>query len=422
LKIGIIGAGASGLMAGRELTSKKISNFIIEARSRPGGRIHTIYQPACLELGAEFIHGKGGILQTLIDKAGLRTVSAEGVHLKGAGARIKEIQFWESIDKILVKIKKGKREDITFKEFLNGKESLLSAEEKRNISNFISGFNAAPLGKISSYVLLGEHDEGGKEGYKGRRLIEGYSGLIDYLAKGQEIYFNTKVKAVLWSKKKVDIYCQDLCSNEKKVFQCDKVLITLPPSILSKKMQIEFKPEISEKRKVCVEIGSGAVIKVILFLRKDFFEIKIMGKDSGFSFLHPVEGPFAVIWSQWPRNVPVLTGWIGGPAALKAGKLSYAKLLGLMLKSLAGSLGISADKIKPAVLWHTIVDWQKDPFSCGAYSFVKAGHLKAGVELGRPVKDTLFFAGEAVSEEGISGTVESALSSGKKVVKDIIDN
>src|SRR6478672_12122470 len=56
----IIGAGASGLMAAKELSAKGKKVIIIEARNRPGGRINTIsekYFSLPIEAGAEFIHG-----------------------------------------------------------------------------------------------------------------------------------------------------------------------------------------------------------------------------------------------------------------------------------------------------------------------------------------------------------------------------
>ena len=56
----IIGAGASGLMAGRILSSKGHVVTFLEARDRIGGRIHTQHTGRFakpIECGAEFIHG-----------------------------------------------------------------------------------------------------------------------------------------------------------------------------------------------------------------------------------------------------------------------------------------------------------------------------------------------------------------------------
>lgn len=62
-KVAIVGAGASGLYAAyslvkRGLTSRDI--IILEAEDRIGGRIHSIpFKDQWLEMGAEWIHGKG---------------------------------------------------------------------------------------------------------------------------------------------------------------------------------------------------------------------------------------------------------------------------------------------------------------------------------------------------------------------------
>ena len=61
------------------------------------------------------------------------------------------------------------------------------------------------------------------------------------------------------------------------------------------------------------------------------------------------------------------------------------------------------------VFWH---DWQRDPFSCGAYSYVVAQGTGARRSLARPMQDTLFFAGEACDTHGEAATVGGALRSG----------
>ena len=57
----IIGAGAAGLMAMRDLTEAGLTVCLIEATSAIGGRISTLNHPefdSPAETGAEFIHGK----------------------------------------------------------------------------------------------------------------------------------------------------------------------------------------------------------------------------------------------------------------------------------------------------------------------------------------------------------------------------
>ena len=65
-------------------------------------------------------------------------------------------------------------------------------------------------------------------------------------------------------------------------------------------------------------------------------------------------------------------------------------------------------------------DWQTDPFSRGADRYVKAGASDAPEVLGRPVEDTLFFAGEATA--GKHGrTVHGAIASSYGAAQEIMD-
>jgi len=51
---------------------------------------------------------------------------------------------------------------------------------------------------------------------------------------------------------------------------------------------------------------------------------------------------------------------------------------------------------------------------------VKAGAADAPEVLGRPVKNTLFFAGEAADITGNNGTVHGAMASARRAVTEII--
>src|SRR5258705_6399973 len=77
----VIGAGAAGLMAARELgrAGKKVT--ILEARDRCGGPIHPL--PAAefgypVEGGAEFVHGEAPVTHGLLREAGLSLLPIQG--------------------------------------------------------------------------------------------------------------------------------------------------------------------------------------------------------------------------------------------------------------------------------------------------------------------------------------------------------
>jgi monoamine oxidase len=65
-------------------------------------------------------------------------------------------------------------------------------------------------------------------------------------------------------------------------------------------------------------------------------------------------------------------------------------------------------------------NWERDPFACGAYSYVGAGHNDtARRTLAAPLDDTLFFAGEATDTEGEAATVTGALQSGTRAAREV---
>ena len=67
-----------------------------------------------------------------------------------------------------------------------------------------------------------------------------------------------------------------------------------------------------------------------------------------------------------------------------------------------------------------IHDWEHDPFARGAYSYVMVGGAGAARALARPVRGTLFFAGEAAAPDGNSGTVDAAIMSGREAAARVL--
>ncbi|MBV8877201.1 MAG: FAD-dependent oxidoreductase, partial [Gammaproteobacteria bacterium] len=88
------------------------------------------------------------------------------------------------------------------------------------------------------------------------------------------------------------------------------------------------------------------------------------------------------------------------------------------LASLGQLFGHSVDLHGELRAWY-YHDWQQDPYSRGAYSYVTVGAQTARAALAEPLEDTLFFAGEATDEEE-GGTVAGALQSGQRAARQIL--
>ena len=65
-------------------------------------------------------------------------------------------------------------------------------------------------------------------------------------------------------------------------------------------------------------------------------------------------------------------------------------------------------------------DWEHDLFARGAYSHARVGGADAPPRLAQPIAGTLFFAGEAADPEGHTGTVDSALGTGRRAARQVL--
>ena len=65
-------------------------------------------------------------------------------------------------------------------------------------------------------------------------------------------------------------------------------------------------------------------------------------------------------------------------------------------------------------------DWEHDPFARGAYSYPRVGGTEAPRTMGQPIDGTLFFAGEATDPEGRTGTVDSAIATGRRAARQVL--
>src|SRR5262245_65181094 len=76
----VIGAGAAGVFAMRELVQSGRTAICLEARHRIGGRIFTRRSLARhpIELGAEFVHGADTIIHRLVKEYDLTLIPHEG--------------------------------------------------------------------------------------------------------------------------------------------------------------------------------------------------------------------------------------------------------------------------------------------------------------------------------------------------------
>src|SRR6478672_7581825 len=146
----VVGAGAAGVAAARELRENGLRVIVLEARRRVGGRIYTRRDPRAsmpIELGAEFLHGAAEEVREIVDKANLTTIDIEGERWRSVRGRLSRMDaFWQQLDRILGRIDARRSPDRSLADFLAERPGgRRFAEDRTVVREFVEGFHAAEL-------------------------------------------------------------------------------------------------------------------------------------------------------------------------------------------------------------------------------------------------------------------------------------
>jgi monoamine oxidase len=415
----IIGAGASGLMAAKEISAAGRSVCILEARNRIGGRIQTITDERFahpVEAGAEFIHGKLEHTFQLIKKAGLDHYSIKGnVYQVMNGEWNKENDFIQRAGELEEALKKLK-EDIPLKDFLTKYfPGAKNSKFRKAVIQYAEGYDAADASRLSTLAFRNEMEN---EDDRDFRLTHGYSALMQYLwnqceSKGVTIRLNNVVKEIHWKNQPVRIV------TDQGIYKAKQVVITIPLGVWQarkgSKGTIGFIPELEEKKTAAKQLGFGGVIKLLIQFDEVFWKDK--ARKIGFILS---DKTIPTWWTQEPDKHAMLNGWVAGPAAKKLQKLDDEAILAKGIASLSAIFQIKPGELKKKIIAVHVFNWLNDPFARGAYAWQTVGATLHRRTLQKPVDNRLFFAGEAMYQGSEMGTVEAALASGAQVAKEVL--
>ncbi len=418
----IVGGGAAGLMAGRVLSKAGQKVMLLEARERLGGRIMPLGQnvfdfPA--QGGAEWVHGKAPITKSIIKEAGLTLIKEEGeIWSVRSGNLSLHKSFIQSNDKLKEKLE-SLTEDISIQDFLEQNFTKDSETDfKNSILKAVQGYDAADPKLMSTFTLRDEWlgQTSMMEIAHDHRIKEGYGALISFLESecvknGVDIHLNTVVNEIAIRDGSVSI-----STNSGEVIVTRKLIITVPLPVLK---DIKFSEELKFKQEVSTKIGFGNVIKILLKFKTRWWETATKEDLSKMAFLLCNE-KFLTWWTQYPEVNNVLTGWMSGPEALNCRDNSNDDLFELALNNLSNIFNINREAIREELMEYKVINWPKDPFARGAYSYTRVDTKDAYEKLAEPYNDQIFFAGEAMYSGDVTATVEGALGSGLETAERVL--
>jgi monoamine oxidase len=447
----IVGAGAAGLAAARDLSVAGHQAIVLEARDRIGGRIFTWKSsefPLPIELGAEFVHGKSPALWDLAGRAHLELNETSDSHWYFEDGKLsKSHDFWKHIEELNDRMKSC-ASDQSLKDFLS---TLPDDDDTRRakdmVTRYVQGFHAADIDRIGIHGIVKANEAADDiEGDKSFRFMTGYDSLINALCAesesyGAKIHLNTIVREIGWSNQRIEVVCEH--DNRLISFAAAVAIITLPLGVLQKNDEnpaVRFIPELpAHTRRAIKTLVMGNVLRIVLCFRERFWEAAkawdqhgtlISFRDTG--FIHYPDAPIPTWWTQLPLRAPVLVGWTGGPRAdILIDRENFepqsgtpatidANILDRAIESLARIFNLSKARVRDQLEASYHHEWGQDPFSRGAYSYVPVNGLAHQRELSQPIADRLFFAGEATSV-GHIGTVHGAIQSGQRAAREVAD-
>ena len=415
-KVLVVGAGVAGLCAAQILIKSGFDVEILEATGRWGGRIWSEkdFIGQNIERGAEEIHGANSIWYKIIQNYGF-TCDSYGQELEdyyfvnnqlfSESELAKDPDFqkafavWDGLDDY------QPTQNQTLADYIQEQavphhtrfipEAIWAAEYGTSIQNI----------NMKSFLEVRDKWKSGEENF-----ILKDATFSDVLEKAfEDAIAKVQLHQIVH---KVD-YCADkitVLAGSRQSFLVDKVLITAPIGILKSNL-IGFTPALPQEKldgiqQLCIDSG----IKIILKFRQPFW-----AKDTGSIYGTGLISEFYTSSS----NPEILTGFVMGEKAKELSELSENQVIIQVLGELGNmfSRGITRAELED----YRITDWGKEQFIAGAYSYPAQDTEQNREILATPVANKLYFAGEATNMNGQPATVQGAIESAYRAVKEIIE-
>ncbi len=428
-KVIVIGAGAAGLYAGWYLNERGFDVTILEASGQVGGRVRHLsgFADFDIELGAEEIHGNQSEWYNIVKQSGAELLNTD----------TEDFYFFrQDLSNPNELALKNEAQANQYNEFIKSMNFVENASTYTGPDKTVeqhlatSGISWNMFGVVNGLI-------GNEYGTSNNRLsIKGIAEEDALWTAGDKSYGlkNRSMLSVLESKfsqvmskvrKGVQVKVVDYQSNKirltdqtGKVWEADRAIVTVPLKILQDG-DITFSPNLPSTKTAAIgNIGMGAGMKVIFKFSQRFWKdilVPNLGSIIGYNDIPEIWAP-----SYGRSDMPVLTAFIMGEKAeqFSAQGSNAAGTILSHLDNIFSSGSVASQSLLENGSY--IMDWSKEPFIKGAYSYpIVGGGLIFRKELAAPVDDRIFFAGEATHFKGHSGTVHGAIESGIRVIEEV---
>jgi len=404
----IIGAGASGLSAAKELAGMGLSYVVAEGSHRIGGRAYSeeIAPKVWFDLGCSYLHqgdinpfvGIADKLGVVIgkDKGDIFTDDRLGIYNNGMTLNPDERKAFifsqnEWYESIYAAADRG--EDLAVADLVD-----LENKYAMTCANMMAAMYGQDIDQISS-IEVATFDKG-----PDIPILNGYGNLVAAWGGDIPVSLNTKVERIDYSKNGVSV------ETTRGTLQARTVLSTVSNGILASG-EIEFAPALPDwKVEAVLGLPTGTLNKVCLHFDEDVFGPGGRGYHINCNEDVGAGGFEASLMGQ---NTAIV--FIGGRQAIWLEKQDQQASHDFAVNQVAEVFG---NDIRQHVTRSIATAWATDPWTRGSYSCALPGQGSQRAELARPVDDHLFFAGEATTV-GDHGCCHGAFRSGIRAAQEI---
>ena len=435
-RIIVIGAGLAGLSCAYELDQAGFNVILIEARSRPGGRVSTYREPFSdnlySEMGAEYVDSSDMYVHEYCKKFDLKVLPAkqyDGVYVKGQtltieglrsgrdllpfkgalegklfGQEVQYIQKW--ID--LVKQKGISSPEVQALDKISVEDILKKGGAPKDIIDLYTYANATEATAVPSkmsalyMVLSNTRTSNFSENTVEGRIFCGNDQLPKTLAKklGTKIMYNKPLQRLDYDSNGITATVKE----NKRLVQipAKKCVLAIPASILK---NIDINPGFSIEKINCINNQQyGHAMKIAMQYRQRFWDNKNSIGQRVFTDT-PLRRVYHFSIDQ-PGPRGILLSFTSGEDAIKLGRLDNNKRLNIA-QNTCRNIWPEAPKF-----WEkgVVKYWNEDPWVKASYSFAGVGQKGFREILAKP-EGPIFFAGEhtAIQRASMNGAIESGL-------------
>jgi hypothetical protein len=444
----VVGAGAAGLYVADILQANGIEVVLLEASNRVGGRVRSLKSidkpslsllfnsPTPLsndfspELGAEQIIGTDSIWGKIVSQLKLSTVNLD--------TSASDSYFLDSALRTGASVA-ADPDFIAAKNFLNNLSSYTGSNVSVEQAIQAAGINARVHGILNSWIGNKNGTENDRIGIKA--IAEGLSQVTRNETKllltdnpmqdallsrfgnvASKVQRNKVVRNIDYTGSKVIISGDTVLSpvsSESFTIEADKVIVTVPASIL-KAGDILFNPALpADKTDALFNMEMDPSLRILLD-----FKINFWGKESGFLY-GGSQGPeyfnSGVGRSELIKTLSITVNGAKAAALSLLGKDMIPVLLAELDSIYDGKATLHARRDLNDKIVCVIQDWSKENYIRGGVAYLKPeGTNQHRINLGSPINGKVFFAGEATDSKGDFGTISGALLSGERAAAEVI--